>query len=71
MKSGTARVIREVEEVCCSFSLVIEWEGTEEDPGVLLSVSSVFVKRSNGFSAVCTQNRKKHSETVVTAPHEE
>ena len=54
MKSGTVLVMRAVEEVCVSFSFPEEEEdgaAEEEDELTLVSLPSVLVSRSIGFSA--------------------
>jgi hypothetical protein len=58
MKSGTALVIRAVDEVCVSLSFAAVEEEEEEDdsevvdePGVRVSDASVLVNNSIGFSA--------------------
>ena len=66
MKSGTARVMRAVDEVCWSFCLSFpaeeEEEEEEEEPAILLSVDSVLVKSSIGFSAAKEEYHTVHCE---------
>jgi hypothetical protein len=74
MKSGTALVIRAVDEVCVSLSAFAAVEEEDDDsevvdePGVRVSDASVLVSNSIGFSAE-TRNTQHTNIRVARDPN--